>query len=86
MKLKKLLGNKSFYKNLLIVSIPIILSQIIGQFVNILDNLMVGQLSSEEFNAVSIANQFLFIFNLTIFGIMAGPSIFATQYHGAKRL
>lgn len=86
MKLKKLLGNKSFYKNLLIVSIPIILSQIIGQFVNILDNLMVGQLSSEEFNAVSIANQFLFIFNLTIFGIMAGPSIFATQYHGAKNI
>lgn len=84
--IKKLFGNKQFYKNLFLVSIPIILSQLIAQFVNMLDNLMVGQLSTAEFNAVSIANQFLFIFNLGIFGAISGPSIFATQYHGASNI
>ncbi len=86
MSIKRFIGNKQFYKNLLVISIPIILSQFISQFVNMLDSLMVGQLLTEEFTGVSIANQFLFIFNLAIFGAISGPSIFATQYHGANDL
>lgn len=82
--LKKFIGNKEFYKNLLKISLPIILSQLITQFVSLLDNLMVGQLTTAEFDGVSIANQFLFIFNLAIYGALSGPSIFSTQYHGAK--
>ena len=81
---RKFIGNKQFYKNLLLISIPIILSQLITQFVSLLDNLMVGQLTTAEFDGVSIANQFFFIFNLAIFGALAGPSVFATQYHGAN--
>ncbi len=84
--LKKFIGNKQFYKNLLIVCIPIVLSQLITQFVGLLDNLMVGQLTPAEYNGVAIANQFMFIFNLAVFGATAGPSIFATQYHGAKNI
>ena len=76
---KKFIGNKQFYKNLLLVSIPIILSMLITQFVSLLDNLMVGQLSTAEFTGVSIANQFFFIFNLAIFGALAGPGVFSTQ-------
>ena len=83
---KKFIGNKQFYKNLLIVCIPIVLSQLITQFVGLLDNLMVGQLTPAEYNGVAIANQFMFIFNLAVFGANAGPSIFATQYHGAKNI
>ena len=44
--LKKFFGNKEFYKNLLKISLPIILSQLISQFVSLLDNLMVGQLTT----------------------------------------
>ena len=84
--LKKFIGNKQFYKTLLVVCIPIVLSQLITQFVGLLDNLMVGQLSPAEYNCVAIANQFMFIFNLAVFGATAGPSIFATQYHGAKNI
>lgn len=84
--LKKFIGNKQFYKTLLVVCIPIVLSQLITQFVGLLDNLMVGQLSPAEYNGVAIANQFMFIFNLAVFGATAGPSIFATQYHGAKNI
>ena len=55
--LKKFIGNKQFYKTLLVVCIPIVLSQLITQFVGLLDNLMVGQLSPAEYNGVAIANQ-----------------------------
>ena len=44
---KKFIGNKQFYKNLLLVSIPIILSMLITQFVSLLDNLMVGMTGAE---------------------------------------
>ena len=84
--IKKFFGNKKFYKTLITVTFPIILSQVIAQFVNLLDNLMVGQLSTAELDGVSIANQFFFIFNLAIFGALAGPTIFATQHHGANNL
>ena len=82
--LKRIMGNKQFYKNIFQVCLPIILSQLITQFVSLLDNLMVGQLSPAEYNAVAIANQFFFVFMLAIYGALAGPSIFSTQYHGAK--
>ena len=49
---RKFIGNKQFYKNLLLISIPIILSQLITQFVSLLDNLMVGQLTTAEFDGV----------------------------------
>lgn len=82
--LKKFIGNKKFYKNLMIVCLPIVLSQLISQFVSLLDNLMVGQLTPAEYNGVAIANQFFFIFSLAIYGALAGPGIFSTQYHGSK--
>lgn len=82
MKIKKMFGNWSFYKTLILIALPIVLQQVISQFVNLLDNLMVGQLGTADIDAVSIANQFIFIFNLAIFGAISGPSIFATQYHG----
>lgn len=84
--LKKFIGNKQFYKNLMVVCIPIVLSQLISQFVGLLDNLMVGQLSPAEYNGVAIANQFFFIFSLAIYGALAGPGIFTTQYHGSRNV
>ena len=62
--LKKFFGNKEFYKNLLKISLPIILSQLISQFVSLLDNLMVGRVGNDEMIGVSLANQLLFVFNL----------------------
>ncbi len=82
--MKKFIGDKKFYKMLLIIVIPIVLQQFITQFVGVLDNLMVGQVGTSEMTGVSLANQLLFVFNLGIFGSLSGVSIFATQYFGAK--
>lgn len=82
--LSKLFGSKKFYKSLCLIVIPIVLQQFITQFVSLLDNLMIGQVGDSEMTGVSLANQLLFIFNLSVFGCMAGASIFASQYFGSK--
>lgn len=84
--MKKFIGDKKFYKMLFIVVIPLVLQQIITQFVGLLDNLMIGQVGTSEMTGVSLANQLLFIVNLGIFGSLSGISIFATQLYGAKNV
>ena len=82
MVLGKYFGNKAFYKRVLAVSVPIMVQNSITQFVNLLDNVMVGSLGTEQMSGVSIVNQFIFIFNLLIFGAVSAAGIFTAQFHG----
>ncbi|MBQ8292484.1 MAG: MATE family efflux transporter [Bacilli bacterium] len=82
--MSKFIGNKKFYRLLLAILIPIVLQQLLTQFVNLLDNIMIGIVGNNEMTGVSIANQILFVYNLCVFGSLSGASIFATQYYGAR--
>lgn len=66
------------------VAVPIMIQNIITNFVSLLDNLMVGALGTEQMSGVSIVNQLIFIFNLAIFGALSGAGIFTAQFHGKK--
>ena len=77
-----LIGDKDFYKKLLAIAIPIIIQNGITNFVNLLDNLMVGAVGTDEMSGVAIVNQLIFVFNLAIFGGLSGAGIFAAQFHG----
>ncbi len=79
---EKYIGDKAFYKVLWALVFPIIIQQGITNFVNLLDNLMVGDLGTIHMSAVSIVNQLIFVFNLAIFGGLSGASIFGTQFFG----
>lgn len=80
--LNKYLGDKRFYKMLISVVVPIIIQNAITNFVNLLDNIMVGQTGTESMTGVSVANQLMFVFNIIIFGAISGAGIFTAQYHG----
>ncbi|MBR6727493.1 MAG: MATE family efflux transporter [Clostridia bacterium] len=82
MFLKKYIGDKHFYRTVLAVAVPIMVQNGITNFVNLLDNIMVGRLGTESMSGVSIVNQFIFIFNLMIFGAVSAAGIFTAQYHG----
>ena len=41
--MKKFIGDKAFYKMVLLVAVPIMVQNGITNFVNLLDNIMVGQ-------------------------------------------
>ena len=54
----------------------------ITNFVNMLDNIMVGRVGTDPMTGVSIVNSLLFVWNLCIFGGLAGIGIFTAQYCG----
>ena len=82
-KLRRLIGNREFYAMVLAVVMPIIVQNAITNFVNLLDNLMVGRIGTDQMSGVAIANQLVFVFSLTIFGAVSGAGIFTAQFHGA---
>ena len=52
---------------------------------NLVDNLMVGQLGEPSINAVTIVNQLNFVVMIVTFGVMGGAGIFTAQFFGAKK-
>ena len=81
---KKYIGDKAFYRVVLALIVPVIIQNTISNFVNLLDNLMVGSVGEAQMNGVAISNTLLFVFNLAIFGGMSGATIFGAQFFGAK--
>ncbi len=78
------IGDKKFYRTVLALVLPIIAQNLISNFVNLLDNVMVGQVGTLEMSGVAIANQLIFVFNLAIFGAVSGAGIYGAQFAGAK--
>lgn len=81
--LASLIGSRQFYKKVFLITIPIIVQNGITTFVGLLDNIMVGQIGTEQMSGVAIANQLIFIFNLCIFGAVAGAGILGAQFYGS---
>ena len=62
------------------VALPIMIQNGITNFVSLLDNLMVGALSTEAYSAVAIVNQIMFVYLLCILGGLSGAGIFTAQF------
>jgi len=81
---KQFIGNKTFYKTLITVALPLVLQQLITTSVQLVDNVMVGKLGEQAIASVSVVNQLYFIVILVTFGAMGGAGIFSAQYFGSK--
>ena len=79
---KKFIADKDFYRHVLFLAVPMIIQNAITSFVSFLDNIMVGQIGTEQMSGVAIVNQLMFVFNICIWGGTSGASIFSTQYYG----
>ncbi len=79
---RKFIGDRAFYSRVIYIVLPMIVQNAITSFVNFLDNIMVGQIGTEQMTGVAIVNQLIFVFNLCIFGAVSGAGIFGTQYFG----
>ena len=82
--MKKYFGNKEFYRRLFSVMLPILIQNVITHFVSLLDNIMVGQIGTEQMSGVAIVNQLMFVFNLAIFGGISGAGISPAQFYGSR--
>ena len=74
--------NKALLKSVLLIAVPIMIQNGFTNFVNLLDNIMVGRLGTEPMSGVAIVNQLIFVFALCIFGGLSGAGIFTAQYFG----
>ena len=76
--------DKHFYRRILSVALPMIIQNGITNFVQMLDNVMVGQVGTIPMSGVAIVNQLLFVFNLCVFGAASGAGIFTAQFKGRE--
>ena len=79
---RNLIGDRSFYRKVLSLMIPVMIQTGISNFVNMLDNVMVGQVGTNPMSGTSVANQLIFVFNLCVFGCISGAGIFGAQFFG----
>ena len=76
--------DKHFYRRILSVALPMMIQNGITNFVQMLDNVMVGQVGTIPMSGVAIVNQLLFVFNLCVFGAASGAGIFTAQFKGRE--
>ena len=82
MKQSGLIGSRQFYKKIVALATPIVIQGGVTNIVSLLDNVMVGQLGTEQMSGVAIANQLLSVYNFGILGALAGIGIFTAQFFG----
>ena len=73
---------RSFYRQLAAIGIPVALQQLISVGVNLLDTVMLGTLGDATVSASALANQPFFILALFLFGVSSGSSVLIAQYWG----
>lgn len=81
-KLPLSLRDKGFWKITLSLAIPIALQQMLSASFSLIDTLMVGQLGDVPLSATGMAGQWSWLFNMVLFGIVSGASVFVSQYWG----
>ena len=77
-------NDKQFYKLVAGIAVPIALQGLITTGVNMMDTIMIGAVGETELSAVSLANQFISIFQIFCMGIGMGASVLVARYFGMK--
>lgn len=81
---KLIAKDRSFYKQVARIAVPVALQGLITTGVNMMDTIMVGAVGETELSAVSLANQFITIFHIFCMGIGMGASVLVSRYYGMK--
>jgi putative MATE family efflux protein len=76
------LGTKSFYKKVLLISLPLALQQLLSSAMGIVDTMLVARIG--QVTAVGTAAQIDTMAIIVAFGAASGAAIFMTQFYGAK--
>ena len=82
----KLVRNKSFYKLLFLLALPVTMQNIVVFLTQMLDTVMLGELGDVAMSAASLANQPFFIFNMLTFGMGSGAAVLTAQYWGMQKI
>jgi putative MATE family efflux protein len=84
--MKLFVRDKSFYRQLAVITIPIALQNLINVGVSMADTMMVGALGETQLSGVSLANQLGFVLLLLSFGTGGGAGVLIAQYWGKREV
>ena len=79
-----IIKDRQFYKTVASISIPITLQGLITTGVNVMDNIMIGRVGQTQLSGVSLANQFISVFQVFCMGIGMGASVLVSRYYGMQ--
>lgn len=84
----RFIREKSFYRSIIAISVPIALQNLISFAVNMMDTVMLGMAPDGEtlLSAASLGNQPFFILSMVSFGFASGSIVLAAQYWGKRDL
>lgn len=78
--------NRTLFRSLGVVALPIALQSLITSSLSLVDNLMVGAVSESALAATGLATQFYFIQWMMLFGFTSGCATFMAQFWGVQDL
>lgn len=73
-----------FYRNMVQLSVPIILQNLVTNSLALVDTFMIGMLGEEQLAGVTLANIPIFVIQLLVFGIQSGSSVLISQHWGKR--
>lgn len=76
-------GPRSFYREAVLVMLPVMLQQMANSLFNFIDNLMVGLVDAPTLAGVSVANRVFLIFNGLFWGLTGTGAALIAQFYGA---
>ncbi len=81
-----IIKDRSFYKHIFGIALPIALQNLIIFLTNMMDSVMLGRADEEGvlFAAAALANQPFFILSMICFGLSGGAIVLCAQYWGRK--
>ncbi len=80
----KFLFEKSFFKSMLAIVLPIAMQNVISFGVNAMDSVMLGSLGDIAVSGANLGGQPFFLMSMAGFGIAGGGSVLIAQYWGKR--
>lgn len=77
-------GDREYFQRLFSIGVPIVLQQLVTSSLNLVGQVMIGQLGEVAVASVALANQIFFLLSLLLFGLNSGLAIFTAQFWGAS--
>ena len=86
MKFHFIVKDRSFYRRVMQIAIPIALQSLITIGVNMMDTIMLGRMGETQIAASSLANQFVNVFQIFGMGLGMGASVLIARFWGRQDL
>ena len=83
---KQYLGDRTFYRKILSIALPISAQQLITVGVNLMDTVMLSSMGDAQLSASALGGQFINLFQIFCMGIGMGASVLTARYWGMKEM